>query len=111
MRWNYLVVTALAWSALCPPARGAEPKPEEKQWKLQFRICQGDPLGSVEQKTVAVLGAPTVVVLSQRQFSFFVGSELALPRQPESKPTATPPNIAITPTANHRTTTSQHVTH
>lgn len=61
-------------------------KPAECQYLIQARVCEGDPLGSVEAKTIRVLAEPTLVTTENRTATMSLGENIALR---EGSPSAT----------------------
>ncbi len=65
---------------------GEEIAPPMRQVMFKARVCEGDPKGSLEAKTMKVLAEPTLVTLLRRPASFSSGGErgiASLLRKPE----------------------------
>jgi polysaccharide export outer membrane protein len=54
-----------------------------KQFQVNVRVWQGDPLGSQEAGTRKVLSSPRLRILENEPFSIVVGGEVAVPDGPE----------------------------
>lgn len=50
-----------------------------KQLQFEFRVLEGDPLGSLKNGTQKVLAEPSIVTFEKRRFQFISGGEVAIP--------------------------------
>jgi hypothetical protein len=60
------------------PSLGDDQPAAPKQIQLHVRVCQGDPLGSVEAKTMKIQSQPLVVTLEGRPAQFVSGGEASI---------------------------------
>jgi hypothetical protein len=68
----WLIVVALTWLSLSPTDSRGGP-PVEKQYQIDFKVLQGDPLGSLEEGTLKIVAEPTIVTLEKQAASFQSG--------------------------------------
>jgi hypothetical protein len=71
-----LVLAAVVGLAVLGPGRAADAGAEVRQFVIDFRLLQGDPLGSPEKGTAQVLTQPSMRLLEMQEGRMFVGARV-----------------------------------
>jgi hypothetical protein len=71
-----LVLAAAVGLALLGTAGAAGPAPKERQYQIDLRLLQGDPLGSPEKGTAEVLTQPALQVAENQEGMVFIGQRV-----------------------------------
>ena len=119
MRTSFAIACAAAM-LVCGASTHGESKPAAaKQLQINLRLLEGDPLGSVEAKTIEVLSQPQIITLEGQAFACTIGQTISVSTDEGAEPIQFGVNIQGKPgavkdgkvrldiTASHSTLESQ----
>ena len=79
MRCSIAMACAVMMLVCGTATHGEQKSAPAKQLRINLRLLEGDPLGSVEAGTVEVLSQPQIITLEKQEASMSVGQEILVP--------------------------------